>query len=419
MLTKEQYLAKRKDLIAKAELLLAENKIEESSRVQEEIKNLDTGFENAVKAQKNIDALKDSAIVVDLENKSVTNLNPVEKTTTAAKNTEEKDVYKNAFAKHLMGRALDKNEQQIFDKVNLDVKNTALDAGTNAVLIPETVRDGIWKEMGELHPILNDLVMNFVPGDFTITKETNKGAKAKFYDEATATEDGTVAFGEVNLTGCELSRAVPVKWKLKKMTPDAFIAYIQSNIAERMADGLAYGIVEGLGKPGAEDTFKPEPLGVATALEAEAQTPQVVTYNDTTDEFDYKKMTSIMKRMKSGYAAGACFYATNDFIWDVLANITDEMGRPIFVADTTGEGVGRVFGKLVKEEDAVPANALLLGNIAKGYVCNANEDITMYQQDRVKDRETDYVGYSLVDGSPMTTKAFVYAKKEVTESSSS
>lgn len=412
-LTKEQYLAKRKELMAKASALIAENKTDESNEIMAQVEQLDIDFEASVTAQANLKALEDKVIVNDFSSNivdEVRNAKTVDTFKPDAKK-DDTDIYKNAFGKFLLGQAFDKNEQEVFDKVNTEYKNTTQTAGTHTVLIPETVRDGIWKEIGNLHPILGDLAMTFVPGDLTIIKEATGGDAGKFYDEATATEEGTFGFGEVNLTGCELAKAVKVSWKLKKMSIDKFLTYIQTLIAEKMADGLAYGIVQGKGKPGVGDTFKPEPIGILTALADEASTPQILTYDASTDALDYDKLTDVMALLKSGYLAGSCFYAKNATIWGHLAKIKDENGNPQFVTDPTGSGVGRLFGVLVKEEDAIPADAVLLANLAKGYVCNVNENMTMYQEEHVLDRETDYMGYAIVDGDVLTTKAFVYLKK--------
>jgi len=124
-------------------------------------------------------------------------------------------------------------------------------------------------------------------------------------------------------------------------------------------------------------------------------------------------MTNMRSKIKSGYAANARFYATSATIWNHLANILDDNKRPIFIPDATQGGVGRIFGIVVEEEDAIPADAVLLGNMAKGYAANKNEDITMYYEDHIKERATDYMGYALVDGQPLTTKAFAYLKKSV------
>lgn len=412
-MNKEQYIAKRKQLLDEANKLHAEDKIEEANAKAKEIEDLDAKFEDACRAQANLKALEDKTVVNDFSLNIVDKVKDAQPIDKFAPNAEkdDADIYKNAFGKYLLGRALDKNEQEVFNKINPDFSNTTQTAGTHTVLIPETVRDGIWKEIGNLNPILGDLAMTFVQGNLTIIKETSGGDDAKFYDEATPTEEGTFAFGEVNLTGCELAKAVKVSWLLKKMSIDKFLPYIQSLIAEKMAAGLAYGIVQGKGKPSAQQTFKPEPKGILTALGAEASTPQIVTFDDSTDALDYDKVTDVMGKLKSGYLSGAVFYAKNATIWGRLAKIKDEEGKPMFVTDPTGAGVGRLFGVLVKEEDSIPADAVLLANVAKGYVCNVNENMTMYQEDHVLDRETDYMGYAIVDGDVLTTKAFVYLKK--------
>lgn len=410
---KTQYKAQRDKLFAEAETLLAENKVEEANAKSAEIEKLDKDFEAACLAKANLEAMKDKTVVNDFSSNVVDivkNAQPADKFDAEAKK-DDKSIYTNAFAKYLLSQPLDKNEQEIFNKVNDEFKNTTQTAGTHTVLIPETVRDGIWKEIGNLHPILGDLAMTFVQGNLTIIKETSGGDAAKFYDEATSTEEGTVAFGEINLTGCELAKAVKVSWLLKKMSIDKFLPYIQTLIAEKMADGLAYGVVQGKGKPSAQDTFKPEPKGILTVLAAENSTPQIVTFDDSSDKLDYDKITDVMGKLKSGYLAGAAFYAKNATIWGHLAKIKDDEGKPMFVSDPTGAGVGRLFGVLVKEDDSIPADAVLLANVSKGYACNVNENMTMYQEDHIMDRETEYMGYAIVDGDVLSTKAFVYLKK--------
>ena len=54
--------------------------------------------------------------------------------------------------------------------------------------------------------------------------------------------------------------------------------------------------------------------------------------------------------------------------------------------------VGRIFGTPVKEEDAVSADEILVANVRQGYAMNVNENMTMYQEEHVKARTTDYMG---------------------------
>ncbi len=54
---------------------------------------------------------------------------------------------------------------------------------------------------------------------------------------------------------------------------------------------------------------------------------------------------------------------------------------------------------------------ILVGNVSAGYVANCNENVSLYQEDHVTDRYTDYMGYAIIDGKVLTTKAFVLIKK--------
>ena len=422
-MTYEQYLEKRNALFNEAQALLDEGKLDEVKAKEQEIKELDAKYDEIAKARANKQALNSSPVVKPLENlgTQVVGGVPVEEVNTASNAVDEKEVYKTAFAKTLMGRRLTANEQAVVDKFNEDFRKMNAATQTTdeaALLIPETIRDGIWREMGELHPIIGDLDMTFVPGDFTIIqeKEDSLASDATGYDEADEVgDDDEVSFGEVNLTGCELAKAVTVSWKAKKMTVEAFLTYITTKIAEKMGNGLAKWIVSGRGKPGVGDSFKPEAFGIKTRIEAEDEIPQVLTYDDDTDPIDYTKLTGVMAKIKSGYYAGSSIYAKNDIIWNKLANIVDEIGRPMFVPDPQSGGVGRLFGLQVKEEDAISDDEILIGNVKRGYAMNANENISMYQELHVKKRKIDYMGYAIVDGDVLTTKAFCLLKKAVGE----
>ena len=411
-MNKQEYLAKRKALLEAAEKALNEGKFDEFEAKEKEIKDLDEKFEAFAKAQANMNALKDkqpAAVAIEMaagENGVVATTKPVE-----AK--DEKEVYLRAWAKEMMGQPLAEQEKVVFDKFNADIRNATQTAATHAILIPETVREGIWREAGELYPILSDVRMTFVPGDLTIIKETNAGDDAQWYDEETEVADSDFGFGELNLTGCELAKSIPISWKLRKMSIDAFIPYIQTLLAEKMGAALAKAIVSGLGKPGTGDTFKPQPKGIVTALVAEQGTPQIIEYDDT-DDLDYDKLAKAMGLIKSTYKNGAVIYAKSTTIWNKLALIKDNQGRPLFIPDvTTDGGVGRIFGLPVKEEDSVADDAILFGNVARGYVMNVNENMTIYTEDHVKQRYTDYMAYAIVDGAPLTEKAFAYIRKKV------
>lgn len=405
-MNKKQYLKERAELLAQMKTAIDAGDAAQADELHKKVLALDEKFHALATAAANLAALNGAQAAAVPEVPGVLNAAPI--APVSNEKAEEETLYRQAFAHYMMGIKLSADEDKIFK-----AKNETTTAKENYVVVPTTMREGIWHEMEELHPIIADTDYTKVPGDVDILIETSVGEDAAWYDEDDEVAGEKATFTKATLKGCELAKDVPVSWKLKKMSVDDFIAYIQSRIAEKMGNALAKGLVSGAGvDPDTVNPYPTEPVGVITKLEAESGTPQVVTYT-AGNGIAYANLTGMRAKIKSGYAKGAKFYAKSDTIWNRLANILDDNKRPIFIPDATQGGVGRIFGILVEEEDAVPADAVLLGNMAKGYAMNVNEDITMYQEDHIKQRITDYMGYALVDGQPITTKAFAYLKKSV------
>ena len=402
-MNKKEYEAKRAQLLAEMKAAIEAGDAAKAEEANKKVMALDEQFQALATAAANFAALNGSQVPAAPAVPAALNTAPIAPVSNAK--AEEDKLYTQAFAHYMMGVKMSAEEQNIFG-----ARNATSTVKENHVVVPTTLKQGIWTEMEELHPIIADLAGTNIPGDVDILLESTAGNDGAWYDEDAVTAEKVVNT-KITLKGCELAKAIEVSWKLKKMAVDEFLSYVAKRIADKMANALAAGLVTGAGV-GNGTTDKPKPLGVITKLEAENGTPQVATYTVANNVgIKYTDMTAMRAKIKSGYAAGAAFYAKSDTIWNQLANIVDENKRPIFIPDATQGGVGRIFGILVKEEDAIPADAVLLGNMAKGYAFNVNEDITMYQEDHVLARTTDYMGYALVDGQPLTTKAFAYLKK--------
>lgn len=397
----KDYLNKRNQLISAAQALINEGKLDEFNAKKKEIETLDNEYKTATKDNADFNALNKSGAIVNVANLSAN------VTGTVIDKTENKDsqeLYNVAFGKYLLNRSMTDDEKHTFNLMNATQRTN-----DHTVVIPETYVKGIWSEMAERHPIIADTTSTRVEGHLVI-RTGSMDSGANWYDETTPVTDGSVQTAEITLKGYELAKAVTVSWLLKDMSIDEFIPFITSKIAEVMGNALANALVNGLGVPSGGDTFKAQPKGVVTALKAQSQTPQIVTYSDV-DPLGYRSLTSAVALIKSGYLSGSSIYAKNKTIWNVLANLLDEIGRPLFIPDVTSGGVGRMFGLTVKEEDAVKENDILIGNMAKGYAFNVNKNIAIYTEDHVKARETDYMGYAVMDGSPLTMNAFAYIEK--------
>lgn len=417
-MNKEKYLAQRKALLGEAEKLIGEGKTDEANAKMQEVEKLDSLWEETKLANANMEALKDKTQVIDLAGESIEPKGAKVVEGILENKSDDKKAYEIAWAKVMQGKTLDKTEQEIFNKVNREFNNAYThDTGNTSTLIPETVVAGIWSRATEGHPLLADVKKFSVKGNLTINKHLAIAeGDAAFYDEDTDTADEKNTFGQLNLTGCELAKAITVTWKLRSMATEEFIPYIINELGERVGVALGKSVAVGKGKPGENDVFKAEPQGIETALLAESNTPQVVLYNpsaSTPDPLAYVDFTAAIGKIHSSYLPGAAIYANNKTIWTQLANLTDTIGRPLFIPDLTSGGVGRMFGFVVKADAGVTDDSIIIGNPTQGYVMNTNEPMSVATEEHVKARTVDYAAYTIVDGGVLDTKAFALIKKSV------
>ena len=409
----KDYLEMRNSLIAELQAITDNGGSDEEYNAKKaEVEALDQKWEGICQRQADVNALADSQKTINIQALAGVELNDEEVTATvnlapkgltdAQKFGSDSDLYMNAFAKTLKGERLTQAEAECFEMVNAYTHTTQ----NTGVVVPETFAQGIWDVVEADYPLWADVSKTYVKGNASIIKSTSS-TDAAWYDESTATADGTEGFGVLELTGCELARAITVTYKLKEMAIADFIPFIQRKLAEKMGAGLGYGVSRGKGKPGVGDSFKPEPLGIITALLAETGTPQVATY--TSGSLAYSDLTGQRALIKRG-SSRLAYYANPATIWGELANVVDENGRPIMVADPVAGGVMRMFGIQVKADDSLLDGQILLGNASQGYAANVNKDITLETENHAKARTTDYCGYAIVDGGVLATDMFALLK---------
>ncbi len=413
------YLAKRQELINAVEGLIDEGKLDEAEAKMNEVKELDEQWDAITQARANVEALQNDQRIQSVQNMTGENgegmaAEGINLGTTVIENQEAvemyaTDLYKNAWAKTMMGKPLTDKESEAMAKVNEYTHTTA----NTGVVIPKTVAAGILDLAEELYPYWNDVQKTYIQGAYNaITSDDS--TDSKWYDEETETEDGKETLGELALTGCELSRSITVAWKLREMAIEDFIPFIQRKLARKMGAGLGYGATHGKGKPTANE-FKPEPLGVVTALEKEKNTPQVMEYEQ--EKLSYKDLTKARAKVKIG-AKELKVYANSTTIWTELANVTDSNGKSIFIPDPVNTGIYRLFGMEVKQDDSMLDGEILMSSPEIGYIANVNKEISVMTEEHVKKRRVDYCGYAIMDGGVTTTKAHALLKYKVTEETS-
>lgn len=404
-MTREDYLKQRQEMLDKAEDNVKIGNISEFETIKAQIEALDESYKAESKAQADLAALSDNAIAA--QENALKGIVSGGKTEAPDKTAD----YETAFTKFMMGKALSSEEQAVFNQANSAGDVTVK---KNNYLVPTTWVQQIWSEAEESHPILSDVSMTSVPGDLDIPTSELLGS-SDFYDEddTVSGPEKSINDGNIHLTGYELAKTVTVSWKMQIMAVSDFQSWLRRKIAEKMGEAMSSAHLNALGIAGDLDSFKSQPTGVITALKKEVGTPQILSIAEDSD-VTYESITYLISLVKSAYAKNAKFYANNTFIWRVLSNITDKNGRAIFIPDATGQTLGKLFGYTVVQEAAVPDDTMLFGNFREGYVGNKQQDITMYIQDTIKTRKTDYMAYTIYDAKPITTKAFALLVKETT-----
>ena len=409
-----EYLEQRQALMNELQTLIDNGASDEDYNAKKaEVEALDEKWAAICQRQADLNALSDNQSTVNVQAlagvsledtvpAASVNMAPVAAQTNDPASMVKSDAYVNAWAKVMMGGHLTADEQSLVQMVNEYTHTTA----NTGIVIPETVAAGIWDMVEELYPLWADAQKTYVKGNYTVPI-ANTSTDAKWYDEATATEDGTETFRQLTLSGCELARAITVSWKLREMAVADFIPFIQRKLAQKMGAALAYGVAKGKGQPASGDTFKPEPKGIITELEAESGTPQVVSY--TAGSLTYANLTAARSKVTVGTNQLA-FYAKAETIWTELANVKDQNQRPIMIADPVNGGVVRIFGIPVKEDDSLESGEIILGAPSVGYIANVNKDMSIATEEHVKARTVDYCSYAIVDGGVLSTKAFALLK---------
>lgn len=402
-MNRKQYEARRRQLMGETQHLIDAGKVEEANAKMEEVKALDAQWDAIAQAAADLEALngtqkpgpgQEVPFMEDHfgdggdEGKEA----PREK---ACKSEE----YRLAWAKTLMDKPLSAKEAETFQLVNEDFTHTTKNT---PLVIPTTVTKGIWELAGEMYPYFEDISKSYVNGLLTMVQE-DSSTDAGWYEEDEAVEDGKETFKSFTLGGCELSRAITVSWKLKEMSIEDFIPYIQRRMARKLGAAAGYGVTHGKGNANAK---KPEPTGVVTYLLAEEGTPRVIEYGK--DKIPtYENLTHARGMIKSAYASGLKIYANSTTIWNKLAQIKDGQGNPMFVPDPINGGAYRILGMMIKEDGSMQDGEILISNAPFGYHANINKELSVMTEDHVKQRKTDYVGYAIMDGNVVTSEGHV------------
>ena len=307
---KEKYLKMRNDLYNDASKLINEGKIDEANKKMEDIKDLDNKFDSEAKAQANLNALKDNAVVTNISDKSVTvNDGKVIDSTdnTVADDFTNSIEYRKAFMNYaLKGTAMPAEFK------NVDANTKSSDAG---VMIPETVLQKIVEKMEATGMILPLVTRTSYKGGVKIPTSSVKPT-ASWVSEGSGSDKQKKTVGSISFSYNKLRCAVSVSLETDTMALSIFEATLINNVTEAMTKAIEQAIISGDGSE--------KPKGILTETVADGQNIDIAK----TGKIDYDTLIDAEAALPLEYENGAVWFMTKKTFMKFIG-IVDSQGQPI------------------------------------------------------------------------------------------
>ena len=374
-MTIDEFNAKRKEMLDRAEKLINDGKVNEAKALADEVKNLDAQFEAEKETSAELNMLKDQSV------KTVENLVKIEENKfTEKENTEmnTSELYKQAFFNTLLGKELTVEQKNAF------VHTTGLPDAKSLPIPTETLNE-IWSLVSEEHAITKDIRKIFSKAviEIPVHSAVVAGA-ATTVNEGAANSDEQNTFTKVTLAGKDFSKTIDISYAALAMTIEAFEAYLKQEIADGISDALA------------DDVFATIDSGIASENILETAAVGTMTYADIAGAF------AKLKRVTNNKVV---VYATRATVYNLLATLEDTEGHLIFQPNANAEISGYLLGAAVKFDDSVAVNRLYIGDASK-VTYNVVQDIMVEQDRNIKTHVVTYSGYARMQGALVIPTAF-------------
>lgn len=399
---KKQYLDKRGKLVNQAQKLIDGGKAKEAKDVMEEIKKLDTDYNEAAKAQANLKSLEDSKPIVDIQNYS-RNVEGKVIDTVEIGNIEKPDMYNTIeYRKSFMNYVL--NGSPIPGKfVNADANTKTSDVGS---VIPTTILQRIVEKLESTGMILPLVTKTGYQGGVSVPTSSAKPV-ATWTAEGTGSDKQKKATGSVVFAYYKLRCAVSVSLEVSVVTLGIFETTIINNIAEAMTKALEQAIISGTGVG--------QPKGVLAETVAEGQNIDIAA----SKEPDYKTLVDAEAALPLAYENGAVWCMTKKTFMSFVGMV-DGNGQPIARVSygISGRPERSLLGRTVVLNDymsnAVPTADTVVAFLFNfsDYLLNLNYNMTVkrYEDNDTDDQVTKAI--LLADGKVIDKNSLVTVTKK-------
>lgn len=405
-MTKAEYLAKRKTLIDEAQGFINDSKIEESTAKMKEVETLDNQFEEAAKAQANLNALNSAPKAVNIADKGV-QVTGGEIVDTLEGNAvaNNDDMYASLeYRKAFMNNVL--RGTAIPEKfMNADANTKTSDVGS---VIPTTVLEKIVEKLESTGMILPLITKTAYNGGVAIPTSSVKPV-ATWVSEGVGSDKQKKTTGTITFNYFKLRCAVSLSFETSVVTLGIFEAKVIENIAEAMTKALEQAIISGDGTT--------QPKGILKETVATGQNVDIAAAADPT----YQTLVDAEAALPLAYESNAVWSMTKKTFMKFIGMV-DSQKQPIARVNygINGKPERTLLGRTVVLNDymtslgatiAADTVVAFLFNFSD-YVLNTNYNVTVkkYEDNDTDDQVTKAI--MLVDGKVVDKNSLVTVTKK-------
>ncbi|MGH0950480.1 phage major capsid protein [Bacillus mycoides] len=331
----------------------------------------------------------------------ITGMNFNQEQQVPTENIFESTEYRNAFYKTMLGQKLTDIETRTFNQAmeiqEAEHRADAFNTTTNsAAVLPTTTLNEVIKKARTMGGLISHCRNFNIPTNISVPIGTPSN-KAQWHVEGAPVESENLTTAAVSFKGFEIIKVFSISAAAKKMTVQAFEAYMIEELTNCVMEAIADALVNGTGSGQGTGLVKGITWNTSNSFTfAKAGSPAYT---------DFTKMLAILKR---GYAAGAKFVMSNATLYNRIYSLVDANKRPIFIADPKNESIGYILGKEVVIDDNLADDTIILGNFNyMGYNIPEGLMIEVSRESSFKSGLIDYRAMAIADTKPLVGEAFV------------
>lgn len=398
---KEEYMETRAQILAEAQTLVDEGKLEEATAKMEDVKALDDKYEEYAEAQANLNALNSlppgSVLSAAMGARTPEQLLP------EAEDMYDTVEYRRAFMNNVIaGEPIPSK----FSNSDANTKTTDVSA-----VIPTTIMNRIVEKLESVGKIYNKVTKTFYKGGLSIPTSTAKPT-ASWVAEGAGSDKQKKATGSITFAYYKLRCAISMSIETSVVSLDIFEATFINNVVEAMIKAIESAIFTGTGSTGKQ------PTGFLTETVVEGQNIDIAK----TAAIKYTDICKMEAALPEEYETDAEWFMRKSTYFNQFLSMVDTDGQPIarVNAGIDGRPEYMLLGRPVNFTNNIPAYAdtvsadtivACIFNL-KDYLLNINLNMTIkqYEDNNTDDQVTKAI--MLVDGKTVDKNSLVTMTKK-------